>query len=351
MRLLIFPAAKEVNVFARYSDMIEGFDDIVFATSKGAGEEPVDFADLDGGPVTGIYVSADFDEALRNVDAVFFSETAKSLSSGFVLKKFEAAISSGKKVYTEYVPDGIQSDAVTVLNGDGFPADFSTDGGRDNVYEIPVPVVFIFGSGPNTHKFLTQVALRKFFQNEGYAISQVGTKRCSNFFGFPSIPSWVYQSGLNEREKIVALNRFFYSRYVQDKPEVMLIGIPGGFMPMNPMKYEEMGTLAYLISQAVTPDAAVFCSYAMNFTAEYMEWQKNVCRYKLNVPIRHMVISNTSMEVSLESRKCEYFTTPFSAFNNLVLPQNEGIEFFNSLDKESMDSLGRSLLTLLENNL
>lgn len=351
MKLLVFPANKDVNAFARYGDMVKEFNNIAFVVPRKMDAGFVDFASLDGGPATQKCITDDFDRELRTSDAVLFLENAKSMSAKFILNKFQAALSSGKRVYAEYIPHGVDSKAITVLSGSSVPADFSTDHGRDNVYEIPVPVVFILGSGPNTHKFLVQVALRKFFIDSGYAISQVGTKCFSNFFGFPSIPSWTYQSGMTEREKIIALNRFFYNQYVQDKPEVMLIGVPGGFMPMNPMKYEDMGIFAYLISQAVTPDAAVFCSYAMDFTDEYVKWQKNVCKYKLNAPIRHVIISNTSMNISLETRKCEYITKAFSSIDNLMVPPNKDIEFFYSLDKESLNQLGKSLLNLLISNL
>ncbi|ANU53067.1 TIGR04066 family peptide maturation system protein [Acutalibacter muris] len=350
MNLLVYPSSKEVSALARHSEMVKEFDEITFLVPKGIAQEGVDFALLDGGHTTGKKISTDLKAKIDTADAILFPESIRSFSENYIKEIFLSSMQKHKQVFTEYLPCGIEKNSVFLLGDNDESPNFMTDDGHDNVYGIPIPVIFVLGAGPNTQKFLVQIAICDFFERRGYSVSLIGSSRLSKFFGFPSLPNWMYQNGISERDKIIALNRFFYNQYIISNPDVMIIGIPGGFMPMNPMKYEEMGIWSYLIANAVTPDATVFCSYSIDFEPNAIEWQKNICRYKLNSPFKHIAISNTSINLSLESRRYEYGTIPLSSIKSIPLPICEETEFFYSGDDESMRNMGKSLINFLEDN-
>ena len=148
------------------------------------------------------------------------------------------------------------------------------------------------------------------------------------------------------------LNRTIYRKYLKERPDVMIIGIPGGFMQLNPIRYEEIGDMAYVVSQAVTPDASVLCTYASEFTEEQLEWLKNVCQYRLNAPINNLVIANTVMDISFETQQCDYTTIPLEFLKEKKpLQKCDDLNLFYALDQEEMDALGAAIEEQLANNL
>lgn len=353
MKLMVYPTSREVSALARYRSQVRGYEEILFVTPKGWGADGADFMSLDGGEPTGIQIHTDFEKALETVDAIFFTDGIISIPKEFLLEKVRQAIGVGKKVIFDQLPEGLElSEGITLLHSDLRTPFKKMDLLHPEICTIPVPVVFVMGIGSYTNKLEVQVALRKHFQEMGYRVSQVGSKRSASFFGFAAIPDAVYENKLSIREKVIALNRYFYRKYQQEKPDVMIIGIPGGIMQLNAIRFEELGELAFLVSQAAAPDAAVLCTYAHSYTQKYFDEVLALCKYKLNAVVKHVVVSGTDMTATSETRECEYSTVPISVIKENCMNQPfEGVELFYALDEADMERLGAAVVEQLLSNM
>lgn len=63
-----------------------------------------------------------------------------------------------------------------------------------------IPVVFIAGITPYTEKFHVQLALRKHLLDDGYKVSQIGSKAFCNLFGFHAYPAFMNESMDNTKK-------------------------------------------------------------------------------------------------------------------------------------------------------
>ena len=348
MRLMVYPASKEVSALARYRNLIKDFDEAVFVTPNHIAKDGDDFAALDGGMPTGISVSASFAEELERADAVFFAKSYIPISEQSLKSNIQLAKKEGKKIFSQYD----FRDDPPVLPKEGLTFVKNTQEDTPLICDIPVPVVFVMGAGPYTNKFETQLSLYEYFKKKGYVVSCIGTKSLAGFFGFDFFTEDYCNSQMSIRDKIIMLNRTIYRKYLKERPDVMIIGIPGGFMQLNPIRYEEIGDMAYVVSQAVTPDASVLCTYASEFEEEQLEWLKNVCQYRLNAPINNLVIANAVMDISFETQQCDYTTIPLEFLKEKKpLQKCDDLNLFYALDPEDMDALGAAIEEQLANNL
>lgn len=356
MKLMIYPASKEVSAFARYPEMLKEYNEVAFVTPKGWGVHGEDFCSLDGGTETGRRISTDYSAELERSDAVYITDGPIPMPPQFLRAQIEQAVNAGKKVFMDHIPERLKdapwAGQITLLHGDRTKKLKRVEMHDPEIFTIPVPVIFVMGVGPNTNKLEVQLTLRSALQAAGYSTLSIGSKKAATFFGFDALPEAFFDGSLATREKIIALNRYFYRRYAQEKPEVMVIGIPGGIMPLNPIRYEEMGEAAYQISQAVTPDLAVLCLYAHEFSKEYFQQIQALCQYRLNSAVSHMVVSGNSMELTPEVSRCEYATVPKAVVREKCLTKAfDGVELFYALDPEEMKRLGNQAIDQLIHNI
>lgn len=156
MRLAIFPVSSECSIFARYSDMLQEYNDVSFLIPKGLGSNGEDFSSIDGGPDTGYILSSDVKAEILAADAVYFPTHSMPLSREYILALLEDAIHCGKKVYVDPLfpeADKIENNSsVNKLRGCELGINLSSLEETPEICDMPVPVVFVLGTGPFTNK-------------------------------------------------------------------------------------------------------------------------------------------------------------------------------------------------------
>ena len=354
MKWMVYPASRYVSVLARYREMISDCEEIRFVIPNGWGADGADFSTLDGGSLTGVKISHDFEGSLKEADAVLFAEGPIPLPERFLLERVNQAAQAGKPVVFEQLPEELRNKLpgqYEVLRDNGLISVKRPSFQDPEISTVPVPVVFVMGTGPHTNKLEVQAALGRYFQAQGYSVSHVASRNLGSFLGFHTIPESLFTQARTTRDKIILLNRYFHKVYLQDKPEVMILGLPGGIMPVNPVRFEDFGERAYLISQAVTPDATVLCSYTLDLTQEYAEEMQAVCRYRLGAVVKHLVISGTGMEISSDTRQTQYSMVPGSLIRPSCEAGLKGVGCYYALDSKDMETLGAAVLQELTENL
>ena len=136
---------------------------------------------------------------------------------------------------------------------------------------LDVPVIFIAGVTSYTEKFHVQLALRSRFLDNGYKVSQIGSKEYSALFGFHPYPLFM-NVPMDNTERILLFRK--YVKYIEllEQPDVIVLGIPGGIMGVNRKHHFDFGMTAYMVSQAVEPDYVIMnMLYSQNYTKEQLE--------------------------------------------------------------------------------
>lgn len=212
----------------------------------------------------------------------------------------EYLCSKGKNIicaldeHTAKIKELCEKHQVELLSGDTaekYPAKRSWVNSY-SILDIDVPIITVFGMGLNVQKFDLQLYLRKRFVEKGYKVSQIGTKPISTLFGFHSIPKFMYNKEFTDVEKVMAFNRFVKKIEKEEKPDVIILGIPEPVIPLNSKHRFSFGLYAYEILNAVKSDFAIASLYGNsdydeNFYSEMSEMSK----YKLNVEIDAFYIS------------------------------------------------------------
>jgi peptide maturation system protein (TIGR04066 family) len=127
----------------------------------------------------------------------------------------------------------------------------------------------------------------------------------------------------------------------EEKPDVIIIGIPGGILPFDRKFHNRFGILPFLISQAVEPDAAVFSSVYEDWKEKYFTELALTIQYRFGFQVDCFNLSNAQVDWA----GCKQVNTlQINRLNSHIVDEkikklgNLDIPVFNSLNKE--DSLG-----------
>ncbi|WP_238533500.1 TIGR04066 family peptide maturation system protein [Paenibacillus terrae] len=127
------------------------------------------------------------------------------------------------------------------------------------------------GLNERTNKLGLQFAVRQKLEAAGYRISQMTSNGCGELVGAHSFPQFMLESGLTETQKIIMFNRFLKKIEQSEKPDLILVGIPGGVVPYNNTFTNYFGITSFLASRAVVPDGLICCLHYDEYNTQYLE--------------------------------------------------------------------------------
>ncbi|MCK4590234.1 MAG: DUF1611 domain-containing protein, partial [Candidatus Latescibacteria bacterium] len=126
---------------------------------------------------------------------------------------------------------------------------------------IDIPVVGVFGTGPQQGKFTTQLALRRILLAQGYRIAQLGSEHQSELFGFDlTFPyGYAYSVWLPMDAYIAYLDYKIWEISQRRRPDIMIVGAQSGTVPydfsLSPQTNYTLPSLAFLFG--TKPDAYI----------------------------------------------------------------------------------------------
>ena len=212
---------------------------------------------------------------------------------------------------------------------------------EERLIPINIPTILVAGIGENCDKFSVQLAVREFFQVECDSILQFGTKDYCELFGFRPLPDFLFRPG-DISKKIVSLNHYIYQESRRLKPDLLILGIPGGFSYMTMEKPKKFGELAFCISNAVMADACILSVYCN----EYQEYQlnkiKSTASGKLGCEINSVHMANR--KIILDTDAGEEQVSFLTLRQKNVVPVDGT---FNVFDKDRTHSALRQIYALL----
>jgi peptide maturation system protein (TIGR04066 family) len=306
-KVLVFPYDSEFSPVLRHHEMMPEYTVAGVVSPPGWGINGKDAAVADGGDLLNITVNSDFESLLPICDCVLFSESEKQLDfEKSILPRVLKAAEHGKEIlYLKELDEDKKKRLKSVCkkynvvfkSNEDFKDTFSVDGAYGlKLHKINTPVIFVTGSYEKTQKFEIQLSLREAFSSLGYNISQIGSKNYCELIGFHSFPEFMFSCELNEERKIYAFNNYLKEIEIEENPDVIIIGIPGGIMRLNDSFTGKFGIIAYEVSQAVTPDVSVFSTFYEDFSSEYFEKLGMSVKYKLGFEVSCYNLSNVKFD-------------------------------------------------------
>lgn len=158
--------------------------------------------------------------------------------------------------------------------------------------KIGTPVVMVCGISPMTQKFELQLYLRKYFMQNKYSVSQIGSKVTSGLFGFCSISPYIFSCNTTEVQKIHTVNNIIKKIEEDEQPDVIIIGVPGGILPLTGKHHFGYGIYAYEILNAVCPDFVILSLPNGEYKDEFYEDMNRMSKYKFGMDIDAFFISS-----------------------------------------------------------
>lgn len=145
-----------------------------------------------------------------------------------------------------------------------------------------------------TYDFLKDAVVTAAGVSDRDSVQEVSLRE--TFYINYNFPGFMNGNGLNESEKIICYNQ--YLKYIEEneKPEVIVVGIPGELLPLTKQKPGNFGIIAYEILNAVDPDFTILSLYKDEYKEEYFEEMNNLLHYRYNVDADCFYLCNCSID-------------------------------------------------------
>lgn len=342
-RLMIYPFHSENAPVARYSHLI-GYEVTAAVSPRSWGYTGKDMCFCDGGSKTGIIVTEDFLSALHFCDIVFLDFVSDKIDRNVYLQNINSCISTGKEIIVTHRLDTYLMGTLPRTHQIRIIGKSMTSETDENyIIPIDIPTIVVAGIGESCDKFSVQLAVREFLADRCDSILQFGTKDYSELFGFLPLPEFLYLPG-DISKKIISLNHYIYKEVKRTSPEVLIVGIPGGFSYMTMAEPKNFGELPFCISNALLIDTCIFSCYGEEYTIAQINDIIKKASGKLACTIDGVHISNHRLIV--DTNAVDDKVSSLTVSNDyLRFPQGT----FNVFDKSSTESvLGRIYQMLVD---
>ena len=316
-RIVLYPYDINSSPILRHRNLLKKYEISGLVSPIGWSLCGKDASVADYGSPIGINVETDFNDLIEKCDTLLICDSDIKLDyEKFIKPKILQAIKSHKNIVCCITLDSLERKIICTACKDKkvYFTDFVQDGLYQNytgeiiprrLSNINTPVIFILGTSTRTHKFEIQLGLRDIFLNQGFKVSQVGTRNYCELFEFHSFPSFMFSSFISESKKVFIFNQFIKDIENNENPDVIIIGIPGGIMPINNNLVNEFGILAYEISQAILPDVSILSLLYEDYTPLFFDKISTSIKYKLGFELDCFNISNVQLDFNKSNDLCK----------------------------------------------
>lgn len=216
---------------------------------------------------------------------------------------------------------------------------------------LSVPVVVISGLWEKTDKFELSLSLRERFIDYGYCVSQIASREGCMIFGFHSFPNFMFDKNIDSIDKIVYFNFCIYQIIKDEKPDLVIITIPGAIQNYNDFFTRGFGVLHHLVMQAVVPDVFLMCTFYMREAKKYLKNISDSCKYKYGIPVDAFHMSNLLIDdVESDEQACIVTNSIYREIVSKTITEDlldNPIPVFNSYDSNECDKLFDLILNIL----
>jgi len=184
----------------------------------------------------------------------------------------------------------------------------------DKRYPIPVPVVMIVSAGCSCGKFETHLTVSEEFEKAGYKVTDLCSNPLGALFGMYTVPPFLDSGTIGYGEKIRTLNKYVWCVYQKEKPDVIVLSVPGGVFFRTDDPKEPYGEYLAIFSQAVEADAVILNIYddMQIDTQEDMEDLAVNLQYRFGFSVYSIMRQRVIARRNEETGVYEYYHLPLA---------------------------------------
>lgn len=345
-KLAIYPFIYEHRELIMYSDYMKNYQ-LAACVTLNKVETECFMREFKGLPE--IIISEEFEKAIKVCDTVLclFSSDILLKKEKYI-EKIEQALQSGKEILlsrecNDYL--GLEKkDGISILgkyDGNGYISETKQ---VEYIRNIEIPAIGIMGLGRFCNKFCTESEVYEFFRKSGYKILHFGSKEYVPLYGGKLIPEFVFDRSIPVTTRIIKWNQYLFDTCNREQPDLVIVGMPGGIMPLNNKILNDYGEIPFILSSGIKIDVGILCSFFYDQVDEkYFNEYKNYCKYKMNCSADFIVMSNSSCRFNLDSQESilEYLHYENDISNNTIIMGKEKnpLRVYNILDTNGREKL------------
>lgn len=301
-----------------------------------------------------ITCNTNYENLLATVDVLLLIDPATPREAERYLEVIKAANNLGKRV----VCSRALRDHLKTLNLDYTVELISEENqlekqyGKDNLLSIHAPIIVSASEGEDCSKLEVQLLLKTFLEKNGYNASFICSNDYGKLFGMHTIPSYAFSNSRSLERKVIDFNHYVYDIYMEEKPDVIVVGIPGGLSRLNNAFTNHFSEIALVISNAVDIDCGLINLYFdTRCSRKMIEKYKQCCSIKYAIPFVEMIYSRQRVLFDIEEEWFDIYHLDENIMNNekfKVFFESSGVT--NIADSEAIDRSFKRILNTLQTN-
>lgn len=160
--------------------------------------------------------------------------------------------------------------------------DISNKYGR-KLLDIKTPIICIFGQGIQTNKYIIQNQIRKCFLDRDYMVSQVIVHRQEELENSYEFPFEIFNSKEDDGVQMIMFNNYVYEICKLNKPDLLIVEVPLGIVPITKEITNDFGSLAFKVSNSINIDIGIMSLYLGAFSTEFFNELEALFLYRFSV--------------------------------------------------------------------
>lgn len=168
----------------------------------------------------------------------------------------------------------------------------------NRVRELEAPVILVYGLGEHSGKFECMLRLKQAIDSEGYNGAFLSGNAAGTLAGIGCYPEELFSANISHHNKVLLLNKFLFNLDQEQKPDVIVLSVPGGIVSLSEGTHNFFGELPLVFSSGVTADAGILCCYlSPERTAEFYGSAESHISHRYGFPMDMIFISTTRTEL------------------------------------------------------
>ena len=192
----------------------------------------------------------------------------------------------------------LQMDLVISLQKDKYKVVWVSSRNEALLYNGQKFPTFMYDEGVSekTNKMELQMDLVISLQKDKYKVVWVSSRNEALLYNGQKFPTFMYDEGVSEKKKILMYNHYLKWIEQSEKPDVILIGIPGGIMPDSKKQVGYFGITSFEVLNAINPDYFIMSLYGNTLGKNYLDELRNVMKYKFNVEVDSFYVGDMEQD-------------------------------------------------------
>ncbi len=304
-KVLIYPFGKESEFIAEHFDMLKNLYPVCLVGLRGWDNGKKEYA-VNSRQIPLVY---DFMEGLEayEPEIVWFVEFSKQIDfETEYLPYIKLAIDKKKRIIlSDSLKKKVQKYILDLSDWLYCSKEIRSETKKcgDFLKPINTPVVCLCSLYGNLCKFELQLMLRKELIKREISFVQIGTKDFSEEFGFFNVPWFMVDEDISDKDKTLMFNRYLKEIEETEKPDLIVIGVPGEMCAASETYVAGFGYLARDYFYAVKPDIVIMSVPYSLFSNDDLNYISRGIRNRFGSAVdvfcrtnKHLLLEDTELE-------------------------------------------------------